>query len=122
MANSTINNVILAIKIPPGVVIDAAICPRLETYAQLYAYQYGISTPRLPTVPPHVVAFISFSILANSRSNDRVPPLYAFRETAALPSADLGPVDLSQGCHCRISADCRARRSGVQPLPMLLLQ
>lgn len=97
-------------------------CQRLETYGQLYAYQYGISIRRLPIEPPHVVAFTSFNILANSRSNDRVPPLYAFRETAALPSTDFGPLDCSHGRHCLISADCRALRSGVQPFPMLLLQ
>jgi hypothetical protein len=42
-------------------------------------------------------------------------PLYALRETRALPPTVFGPVDRSHGFQRRISAACRARRSGVQP-------
>lgn len=56
------------------------------------------------------------------RSIALCPPLKAFLLVLALPSAVRGPVDFSQGFHSRISAACRARRSGDQPLPMLLLQ
>lgn len=49
-----------------------------------------------------------------SRNSWRFPPFQGLRATLALPSADLGPVERSQGFHTLISSDCRARRSGVQ--------
>lgn len=64
----------------------------------------------------------AFSSRASSRSRSRYAPLKGLRAARALPSSVRGPVDFSQGFHSRISAACRARRSGVQPLPMLLLQ
>jgi hypothetical protein len=50
------------------------------------------------------------------------PPLWAFRETRALPSVVLGPVDRSHGFQWWISSDCRALRSDVQPFVILCLQ
>lgn len=65
---------------------------------------------------------IELVILRSSRNSTNKPSLNALREALALPSAVLGPVDFSHGLQLRISAACRARRSDVQPLPMLLLQ
>lgn len=62
------------------------------------------------------------SARANSLSIGRAPPFHALREQRALPSADFGPVDFSQGRHCRIRAACRVCRETVQPFAMVLLQ
>lgn len=43
-------------------------------------------------------------------------PLWPFFATRAFPSGVRGPVDRSHGRTCRISSDCRRRRSGVHPL------
>ena len=64
----------------------------------------------------------SFTILDSSRSSARWPPVQALRLTRALPSCDLGPVDLAHGFHCLINSACRALRSNVQPLTMICLQ
>ncbi len=64
----------------------------------------------------------SLSAHARSRRSRHEPPLYALRATVALPSGVRGPVDFSQGRHCRISSACRARRSDVQPFATILLQ
>jgi hypothetical protein len=46
----------------------------------------------------------------------RPPCLRAFIFEFAMPGTDVGPVAFAQGLQRRISAACRARRSGVQPL------
>lgn len=75
---------------------------------------------------PYLMAFnasaCSRSARRNSRNSARHPPLSAFRETVALPSGDLGPVDFSHGRQFRISAACRSRRAGVHVVAMLCLQ
>jgi hypothetical protein len=58
----------------------------------------------------------------SSRKSRQVPPLSAFREATDLPALVFGPVAFSQGRHCRISSAWRARRSGVQPFAIFLLQ
>ncbi len=70
----------------------------------------------MPLHPQHTVPF-----LHQFRNSCQRPPLSAFLATRAFPSAVRGPVDFAQGCHCRISAACRARRSSVQPLTMFHL-
>ena len=62
------------------------------------------------------------STRASSRRLGRAPPLKALRAQRALPAADFGPVAFFQGRHCRISFACCARRSGVQPFAIALLQ
>ena len=64
----------------------------------------------------------SLTILDSSRSSARWPPFQALRLTRSLPSSDLGPVDLAHGFHCLINSACRALRSGVQVVVMLVLQ
>ena len=46
----------------------------------------------------------------------------ALRDTFALPSAVLGPVDFSHGRHCWIIAACRCRRSCVQVVAIGIFQ
>lgn len=50
------------------------------------------------------------------------PPLKALCRVVDLPSGMVGPVDCAHGFHVRISAACRARRSGVQPFAIVGLQ
>lgn len=69
-----------------------------------------------------ISASSAFSSLDSSRSCARCPPCQALRDTRALPSGVLGPVDCSHGLHCRISSACRCRRSNVQGVAMLVLQ
>ena len=57
---------------------------------------------------------IPCSTLASSRNAGRCPPFQALRETLALPSGVLGPVDRSDGFRLRLSAQLRARYSDVQ--------
>jgi len=64
----------------------------------------------------------ALTILDSSRSCARWPPFHAFRLTSALPSSDLGPVDLAHGLQLLISSACRCLRSNVQPLTMICLQ
>lgn len=65
----------------------------------------------------------ALNCLMRSRSSIERPPCHkAFFDDVVLPLSVRGPVDFSHGCHCWIKARCRARRSGVQPLPMLHLQ
>lgn len=64
----------------------------------------------------------SFTDLDNSRNSSQPPPVQAFWEALSLPSGDLGPVDCVQGFQVRIKAACRALRSGVQGVAMLVLQ
>ena len=45
----------------------------------------------------------------------RLPWRIALAAQTALPASDFGPVEWSQGCQRRMSADWRKRRSGVQP-------
>lgn len=58
----------------------------------------------------------------SSLNISRKPPLHAFIDTASLPFAVLGPVDLSQGFQRRIISDCLCLRSKLQPVAMGLLQ
>lgn len=53
---------------------------------------------------------------------ERNPPLKAFCADTALPFGVLAPVDLCHGFQFRINADCFARRSGVQPFAICMLQ
>ena len=69
-----------------------------------------------------IAANSAFSSLVRSRSWGRIPPCQALRDTCALPSGVLGPVDFSHGFHCLINSACRRRRSNVQPLAMFRLQ
>lgn len=48
--------------------------------------------------------------------------MYAFILVLALPSAVLGPVECFHGFQALINSACRARRSGVQPFAMSMLQ
>ncbi len=50
------------------------------------------------------------------------PCLNEFLLERSLPALVLGPVDFCHGFNCIIIADCFARRSGVQPFAMCLLQ
>ena len=52
----------------------------------------------------------------------RSPCTKAFWLLAALPASVRGPVLFSHGFHCLMRSACLARRSGVQPFPMLMLQ
>ena len=72
--------------------------------------------------PPANPLPCSRNTFASSRICSRHPPLKAFCETVSLPSIVFGPVDFSHGCHCLISSDCRACRSGVQPFAIMCLQ
>jgi hypothetical protein len=59
------------------------------------------------------------SIRASSRTlRLRIPCRRAFLALATLPRSVFGPHDRSHGFQFRMSAACRARRSGVQPLLM----
>lgn len=64
----------------------------------------------------------SLACLTMARSLGLKRPLSALRADRALPWALRGPVDCAHGLQVLISAACRARRSGVQPLAMVLLQ
>lgn len=90
---------------------------------RLYIAQRSVAMPgqRLRSAS-RCSASAAFSSRVSSRSAARCPPLNPLREVRALPSALRGPVDCSHGFHARINAACLARRSGVHPLPMLLLQ
>ena len=48
----------------------------------------------------------------------RIPCRRAFMALIAFPRSVFGPLDRAHGFQLRISAPCRARRSGVQPLVM----
>ena len=69
-----------------------------------------------------ISASSAFSSLDSSRSCARCPPCQALRDTRALPSGVLGPVDLAHGLQFLISSACRCLRSNVQPLTMICLQ
>ena len=69
-----------------------------------------------------ISASSAFSALDSARSCARFPPCQALRDTRALPSAVLGPVDCSHGFHVRMRAACRCRRSGDHVVVMLRLQ
>jgi hypothetical protein len=64
----------------------------------------------------------ALTILDSSRSCCRWPPVQALRLTRALPSCDLGPVDLAHGFQCLINSACRALRSSVQVVAITCLQ
>jgi len=64
----------------------------------------------------------SATFFINALNSGRFPPRQALRDTRALPSVVLGPVDRPQGFQVRISTACLARRSGVQPFAIGLLQ
>jgi hypothetical protein len=76
---------------------------------------YGIT-------PVYVVVDTFLSACRNFSDIARVPPLWAFLLTCVLPTAVLRPVELSHGRHLWICADCRIRRSGVQPFAIPRLQ
>jgi hypothetical protein len=59
---------------------------------------------------------ISCISLHNTRSCATKPPLNAFFALLALPLGVFASVDCCHGCQRRMACDCRARRSGVQPL------
>ena len=69
-----------------------------------------------------ISASSAFSVLDSSRSCARCPPCQALRDTLALPSAVLGPVDCSHGFQRLICSACRCLRSNVQGVAMLRLQ
>ena len=69
-----------------------------------------------------IAASSAFSSLDSARSCARWPPFQALRDTRALPSGVLGPVDLAHGLQFLISSACRCLRSNVQPLTMICLQ
>lgn len=50
---------------------------------------------------------------------ERPPCFNELTEDLVFPSSVRGPVDLLQGCHCRINSACRCRSSGVQCRAML---
>ena len=63
------------------------------------------------------------SIRASSRARRlRIPCFREFIALAALPPSVFGPLDRTHGFQARISAACRSRRSGVQPLLMVQSQ
>jgi hypothetical protein len=74
----------------------------------------------------HLTRFIHSRCSRNNADISRVmarkPPLYALRDAIALSSGVRAPVDLSHGFQVFINADCFARRSGVQPFAMCMLQ
>lgn len=69
-----------------------------------------------------ISASSAFSALDSSRSFCRCPPCQALRDTRALPSGVLGPVDCSHGFQRLICSACRCLRSNVQGVAMLRLQ
>lgn len=69
-----------------------------------------------------ISASSAFSSLDSSRSCARCPPCQALRDTRALPSGVLGPVDCSHGFQRLICSACRCLRSNVQPFAMICLQ
>ena len=69
-----------------------------------------------------IAASSAFSSLDSARSCARWPPFQALRDTRALPSGVLGPVDCSHGLQRLICSACRRLRSNVQPLTMICLQ
>lgn len=69
-----------------------------------------------------IAASSAFSSLDSSRSCARCPPFQALRDTIALPSGVLGPVDCSHGFQRLICSACRCLRSNVQGVAMLRLQ
>ena len=70
----------------------------------------------------HIAASSAFSSLDSARSCARWPPFQALRDTRALPSGVLGPVDCSHGLQRLICSACRCLRSNVQPFAMICLQ
>ena len=64
----------------------------------------------------------AFTIRDSSRISNQCPPVQALRDALALPSGVRGPLDCFHGFQVRISAACRALRSGVQVVAMLMLQ
>lgn len=69
-----------------------------------------------------ISASSAFSALDSASSCARCPPCQALRDTLALPSGVLGPVDCSHGLQRLICSACRCLRSGVQGVAMLRLQ
>ena len=69
-----------------------------------------------------ISASSTFSALDSARSCARCPPCQALRDTLALPSCVLGPVDCSHGFQRLICSACRCLRSNVQGVAMLRLQ
>lgn len=64
----------------------------------------------------------AFTRRDNSRIFSQCPPDQALRDALALPSGVRGPLACFHGFQVRISAACRALRSGVQVVAMLMLQ
>ena len=71
---------------------------------------------------PRCSRSIAFTAFLSVRSSAPCPPLKALPADAALPAVVVGPVEHFHGHQVRISAACRARRSGVQVVAMLHLQ
>ena len=69
-----------------------------------------------------ISASSALSSLDSARSCARCPPFQALRDTRALPSGVLGPVDCSHGLQRLICSACRCLRSNVQGVAMLRLQ
>ena len=69
-----------------------------------------------------ISASSAFSALDSASSCARCPPCQALRDTRALPSGVLGPVDCSHGLQRLICSACRCLRSNVQGVAMLRLQ
>ena len=69
-----------------------------------------------------ISASSAFSALDSARSCARFPPCQALRDTRALPSAVLGPVDCSHGFQLLIKLAWRCLRSGDHPVVMFRLR
>jgi len=72
--------------------------------------------------PSRTSRSMSLSCFFRARSSRRRPPRFALSADLAFPRTVAGPVDRSHGFQVRISADCLALRSGVQPFAMVSLQ
>ena len=90
-------------------------CPPAATF-WLVSRRHHFSAARLNR---RMAASSAFRDFDSSRSCCRRPPFQALRETSALPSGVLGPVDRSHGLQRLINSACRCLRSGDQVVAML---
>ena len=98
----------------PRGVLPAGSCLRKLLLSQFHCWQRSTRSREARTS--------ALTSLESSRNFFQYPPVHALRDALALPSGVFGPVDCSHGFQVRINAACRALRSGVQEVAMLMLQ
>ena len=91
--------------------------PAVNQRQQGLSHQRGMASTR-----SRAALTSAFTMRDNSRIFSQCPPVQALRDALALPSGVRGPLACFHGFQVRISAACRALRSGVQVVAMLMLQ